>query len=102
MRPDEMHNAQLCNWWPDYVARAGYAEFAGGAARNISAQQSDAGRTGAHKRFGKAADPSLDFVDQMAQFHAATGLRVGEGCTKRRNPEQRCAKVLTAVASRAS
>ena len=72
-------------------ARAGYAEFAGGAALNISAQKSDAGRTGAHKRFGKAADPSLDLVDQMAQFHAATGLRVGEGCTKRRNPEQRCA-----------
>ena len=91
MRPDEAHNAQLCYWWPDYDARAGYAEFVGGASLNISAQKSDAGRTGAHKRFGKAVDPSLDFVDQMAQFHAAAGLRVGEGCTKRRNPEQRCA-----------
>ena len=91
MRPDEGHNSQLCDWWPEYDARAGYAEFAGGAALNISAQKNDAGRKGAHKRFGKAADPSLDFVDQMAQFHGAAGLRVGEGCTKRRNPEQRCA-----------
>ena len=83
MRPDEGHNTQLCNWWPDYDARAEYAEFACGAALNISAQKSDAGRKGAHKRFGKAADPSLDFVDQMARFHAAAGLRVGESCTKR-------------------
>ena len=29
-----------------------------------------------------AVEPSLDFVDQMAQFHAAAGLKVDEGCTK--------------------
>ena len=70
MRSDEAHNGQLCNWWPAYDARAGYAEFSGGAALIQSAQKNDAGRKGAHKRFGKAVDPSLDFVDQMAQFHA--------------------------------
>ena len=41
-----------------------------------------AGHKGAQKRVGKAVDPSLDFVDQMAQFHAAAGLKVDEGCTK--------------------
>ena len=32
----------------------------------------------------------MDFVDQKAQFRAAAGLQVGEGCIKRCNPEQRC------------
>ena len=68
MRPDEGHNLKLCDWWPDYDARAGYTEFASGAALNISAQKNDAGRKGAHKRFGKAADPTLDFMDQMVPF----------------------------------
>ena len=91
MRPDEGHNGQLCDWWPDYDSMAGYPEFAGGAALNISAQKNDAGRKGAHKRFGKSADPHLDFVDQMRQFHEAAGMRLHPACRKRERPEQRCA-----------
>ena len=90
MRPDEGHNSQLCDWWPEYDTQAGYYEFAGGAALNISGQKNDAGRKGAHKRFGKSTDPNLDFVAQMAQFHEAAGMRVSDGCQKRLHPEQRC------------
>ena len=61
MRPDEGHNGQLCDWWPDYDSQAGHVEFAGGAALNISQQKNDAGRKGAHKRFGKSKDPALNF-----------------------------------------
>ena len=90
MRPDEGHNAQICDWWPDYDAQAGYAEFAGGAALNISQQKNDACRKGAQKRFGKSADPDLDFVEQMRQLHEYMGLRVHPACTKRQHPERRC------------
>ena len=69
MRPDEGHNAQICDSWPDYDLQAGYAEFAGGAAPNISQQKDDACSRGAQKRFGRSADPDLDFVDQMKQLH---------------------------------
>jgi len=57
-------------------------EFAGGAALNISQHKNDAGRKGAHKRFGKSKDPSLDFVAQMADFHAAAGMAVSPRCLK--------------------
>ena len=90
MRPDEGHNAQLCDWWPEYDTQAGHLEFAGGAALNISQQKNDAGRKGAHKRFGKSTDPSLDFVDQMAQFHGAAGMAVSQRCQKRLRPAERC------------
>ena len=82
MRPDDGHNGQLCDWWPDYDSQAGHVEFAGGAALNISQQKNDAGRKGAHKRFGKSKDLSLDFVAQMADFHAAAGMAVSPRCLK--------------------
>ena len=65
-------------WWPDYDAQAGYAKVVGGAVLNISTQKNNAGSKGAHKWFGKAVDPRLDFTDQLAQFNAAAGLHVGE------------------------
>ena len=61
-----------------------------GAALNISQQKNDAGRKGAHKRFGKSKDPSLDFVAQMADFHAAAGMAVSPRCLKRLRPAERC------------
>ena len=61
MRPDEGHNGQLCDWWPECDSQEGHLEFAGGAALNISQQKNDAGRKGAHKRFGKSKDPALNF-----------------------------------------
>ena len=42
---------------------AGYSEFTGRAALNISAQKNDAGRKRVHNGLGKAIDPSLDFID---------------------------------------
>ena len=76
--------------WPEYDSQAGYLEFAGGAALNISQQKNDGRRNGAHKRFGKSNDPSLDFMAQMADFHAAAGMAVGPQCLKRLRPAERC------------
>jgi len=92
MRPDEGHNGQVCDWWPEYDAQAGHIEFASGAALNISQQKNDAGRKGAHKRFGKSKDPSLDFVAhwQMAEFHAAAGMTASPRRQKRLRPAERC------------
>lgn len=90
MRPDEGARSQICDWWKDYDVAAGYDQFAGSAALNISRQKNDAVRRGHQKRFGRSNDPELDLVDQMCQFHLAIGLRPSPHCSKRSNPNRRC------------
>ena len=89
MRPDEGHNTQLCDWWPEYDALASYAQFVGGAVLNVI-QKNDARRHGAHKRFGKSQHPALDFVAQMREFQQFAGLQVHTQCKKRAHPAEHC------------
>ena len=60
------------------VASLRYTESACGAALNISAQKKDAGRKGAHQRFGRAAesDPSLEFFRRLT-FSGVCAMRGG-------------------------
>ena len=90
MRPDEGARSQVCDWWKDYDVAAGYDQFVGSAALNISRQKNDAVRRGHQKRFGRSKDPELDLVDQMSQFHLAIGLRPSPQCSKKSNPNRRC------------
>ena len=71
MLPDEGHNEQLCDWWPGYETREGYAEFAGGAAVNISAQKDDAGR----QKFERAAPKDATLLRLRKELQHLPGWR---------------------------
>jgi hypothetical protein len=80
-RPEDGSDFDLCEFWPNHNAEAGYEQFKGAGSLNVKKKKNDQCRfpVGCHKRFGRSADPELDLVDHLKAWRREAGLEPRPG-----------------------